>query len=139
MAPTIESRYCSNRCSQKAYKKRKLEEKRNAELQQIVEDLDAERDYITVQEAVALFAVSKQSLYHYIRIGKLPSINLGKRLIRLNKKLLGEVFPLRSSATDGKVKTMRKLYDMEPENCYTIGEISKKYKVTQVSDLEIFS
>lgn len=92
----------------------------------MIEGLDSDRDFITVPEAIALFAVGRQTLYHYIRSGKIPSVNLGQRLTRLSKKQLGELFPLRTSVIDGEVKTVRKLYDMEPENCYTITEICKK-------------
>ena len=128
MALTIESQYCSPACGQKAYKIRKREQKRNEELQQVIEGLDSDRDFITVPEAIALFAVGRQTLYHYIRSGKIPSVNLGQRLTRLSKKQLGELFPLRTSVIDGEVKTVRKLYDMEPENCYTITEICSKKK-----------
>lgn len=37
MALTIESQYCSPACGQKAYKIRKREQKRNEELQQVIE------------------------------------------------------------------------------------------------------
>ena len=40
MALTIESQYCSPACGQKAYKIRKREQKRNEELQQVIEGLD---------------------------------------------------------------------------------------------------
>ena len=86
MALTIESQYCSPACGQKAYKIRKREQKRNEELQQVIEGLDSDRDFITVPEAIALFAVGRQTLYHYIRSGKIPSVNLGQRLTRLSKK-----------------------------------------------------
>lgn len=39
MALTIESQYCSPACGQKAYKIRKREQKRNEELQQVIEGL----------------------------------------------------------------------------------------------------
>ena len=55
MALTIESQYCSPACGQKAYKIRKREQKRNEELQQVIEGLDSDRDFITVPEAIALF------------------------------------------------------------------------------------
>lgn len=85
MALTIESQYCSPACGRKAYKIRKREQKRNEELQQVVQDMDSDRDYIMVPEAIALYAVGRQTLYHYIRSGKIPSVNLGKRLTRLSK------------------------------------------------------
>ena len=39
-----------------------------------------------------------------------------------------KLYPLRPKATD-KPKQVKKLYSLEPKDCYTIGEISKKYKV----------
>lgn len=84
MALTIESQYCSPACGQKAYKIRKREQKRNEELQQVIEGLDSDRDFITVPEAIALFAVGRQTLYHYIRSGKIPSVNLGQRWCSLS-------------------------------------------------------
>ena len=80
MALIIESQYCSPACGQKAYKIRKREQKRNEELQQVIEGLDSDRDFITVPEAIALFAVGRQTLYHYIRSGKIPSVNYNPQI-----------------------------------------------------------
>ena len=41
---------------------------------------------------------------------------------------LTKLYPFRPKATD-KPKAVKKLYSLEPKDCYTIGEISKKYKV----------
>lgn len=129
MALTITSRYCSNACIKKASRMRKMEEKKEAALREVAGQVDESRDYISVKEAISLYAVSRTSLYHYIRSGKIPSVNFGAHLTRVSKKELDMFFHPRQDLLDGKVKPMRKLYDMEPENCYTITEICKKYKV----------
>lgn len=127
-AKTLESRYCSEKCGQVAYTRRKREAKKLKKLQEITEQIDDDRNYITVPEAVAIYSVSRTSLYQYIHDGSIPSINLGVRLIRVSRKELEKFFPKRNF--DKKpVKRLPKLYNLEPENCYTIGEISKKYKI----------
>lgn len=128
LAKTIESRYCCNKCTQKAYKRRKAEVLKNEGLSKIAENVGDAREYITVKEAMAIYLVGRTSLYQYIRSGKIPSINLGKHLIRIRRQELDECFPKRNF-TNSDVKRLPKLYNMEPENCYTIGEIAEKFHV----------
>ena len=99
IAKTIESWYCSKRCSNIAYKRRKDEEKRNQRLDEIVKSIPKHQDYIKVSEAYALFGISKELL---------------------------KLYPLRKKAL-AKPKPVAKLYSLEPKDCYTIGEISKKF------------
>ena len=87
-AKTLESRYCSEKCGQVAYTRRKREAKKLKKLQELTEKMDDDRDYITVPEAVAMYSVSRTSLYQYIHDGRIPSINLGVRLIRVSRKEL---------------------------------------------------
>lgn len=89
-AKTLESRYCSEKCGQVAYTRRKREAKKQKKLQELTEQIDDDRDYITVPEAVAMYSVSRTSLYQYIHDGRIPSINLGVRLIRVSRKRTGE-------------------------------------------------
>ena len=127
---TLESRYCSEKCGQVAYTRRKREAKKLKKLQELTEQIDDDRDYITVPEAVAMYSVSRTSLYQYIHDGRIPSINLGVRLIRVSRKELEKYFPKRNF--DKKpARVLPKLYNLEPENCYTIGEISKKYNMDE--------
>lgn len=91
-AKTLESRYCSEKCGQVAYTRRKREAKKLKKLQELTEQIDDDRDYITVPEAVAMYSVSRTSLYQYIHDGRIPSINLGVRLIRVSRKELEKFF-----------------------------------------------
>lgn len=95
-AKTLESRYCSEKCGQVAYTRRKREAKKLKKLQELTEQIDDDRDYITVPEAVAMYSVSRTSLYQYIHDGRIPSINLGVRLIRVSRKELEKYFPKRN-------------------------------------------
>ena len=126
IAKTIESWYCSKRCSNIAYKRRKDEEKRNQRLDEIVKSIPKHQDYIKVSEAYALFGISKDTLYRLIHKGTISHINLGTNQIRVSKEELLKLYPLRKKAL-AKPKPVAKLYSLEPKDCYTIGEISKKF------------
>lgn len=62
----------------------------------------------------------------------MPAINLGTRLVRIDRKQLEAVFPVRQSSQD-EPKPQVKLYNLDPENCYTIGEIAKKFGISESS------
>lgn len=128
IAKTLESRYCSRKCSQKAYKQRKAQEQKVSLLNQLVTQIPEARDFISVPEAEAMFGVSQDTIRRLVRNGELLSINLGKRLTRVSKRELMNRFPLRNRPLD-RSKPLPHLYNMEPENCYTIGEIAKMFGI----------
>lgn len=90
------------------------------------------RDYISIAEAEAIFGVSKKTLHRLVRKGEIKSVNLGTRLTRISKSELLGRFTLREEPINRQI-ALPKLYNMEPENCYTIGEICKKYKINDSS------
>lgn len=67
VAKTIESWYCSPKCSKIAWKRRKDEELRLQRLDDVVKKIPKSKEYITVPEAYALFGISKETLYRLIR------------------------------------------------------------------------
>ena len=67
MAKTIESWYCSPKCSRVAYKRRKDEEARHKRLDEVVKQIPESRDYIKVSEAYALFDISKFGAVQFFR------------------------------------------------------------------------
>ena len=102
--------------------------KRMSQLNDIVENIPEARDYISVHEAVAMFGISRDTIYRLIRKGNVPAINIGQRLTRISKSKLSEMFPLRTEPID-RSRALPKSYHLEPEDCYTIGEISKTYGI----------
>ena len=132
LAKFLDSRYCSEKCGRIACYRRKVENKRLERLNEIEQKIPDSRDFISIPEAEALFGVSKTTLYRLIRKGEIQSINIGQRLTRVKKSELLERFPLREDPVN-KQYALPKLYNMEPENCYTIGEICKKYKINDSS------
>ena len=112
--------------------RRKDEEKKQERLKAIADQVPDYRDYISIPEAVAMYGVGRDTLYRLIRVGQIQSINLGTRLTRINRKDIDKMFPKRFEKPK-KGKDLVPLYNMEPENCYTIGEICKKYRLNDSS------
>ena len=125
---TINSRYCSEKCSRKAYKRKVAEEKRQQELNAIAESVPDNRPYISVPEAIAIYGVAKSTLYRLIRQGHIPAINLGTRLLRIDRQKLESIFPIRQEQKKEESQPM--LFDLSFENCYTITEIAEKYDLS---------
>ena len=87
-------------------------------------DLNVLKDASLIVDA--LFGIGKDTLYRLIHKGTISHINLGTNQIRVSKEELLRLYPLRKKALT-KPKPVAKLYSLEPKDCYTIGEISKKF------------
>jgi excisionase family DNA binding protein len=104
------------------------EEKRQQELNTIAESVPDNRPYISVPEAIALYGVAKSTLYRLIRTGHIPAINLGTRLLRIDRQKLESIFPIRQEQKKEESQPM--LFDLSLENCYTISEVAEKYNLS---------
>ena len=129
LAKTLESQFCSKRCGDVYRKRLKGTSKREERLSQIILQIPEARKFISVKEAVAIFGVERDTIYRLIRKGKIPAINLGTRLIRIKKDDLEKLLSTRKEIKEETTKPLPKLYNLAPENCYTIGEICEKYHI----------
>lgn len=130
---TIDSVYCSKQCSDVAYKRKKDREAKEAKYEQIAKEIPDIREFLSVQEAVATYSVERDTLYREIRKGRIPSVNLGTKQIRVKREDIEQRYPLRKKVKKAAQKPIPKTYNLEPENCYTIGEVSKKYRIHDTS------
>lgn len=125
----LDSQYCSTKCSRIAYKRKRDAEEREVRLAKVAAKIPAAKDYISVKEAVAIFAMERDSVYRMVRSGKIHSVNLGKRLIRVCRKDLEKLVPTRKKVRKEKDTPIPKLFSLEPKDCYTITEVCKKYRL----------
>ena len=56
-------------------------------------------------------------------------MNLGTKQLRLSRADLDQRYEMRKKVKKAAQKPIPKMYNLEPENCYTIGEISRKYRI----------
>ena len=59
IAKTLDSHYCCRLCTDIAYKKRKAAKAKEEQLNQIAQLIPGEREFISVKEAVAMYAISR--------------------------------------------------------------------------------
>lgn len=74
-----------------------------------------------------MFGISRDSIYRLIKLNRISSIKRKGAKIKVSKTELMKLYPLRQSPLDTKPRKPVTMYRMEPEDCYTIGEISKKF------------
>lgn len=130
LAKSLDSYYCSRACSDKAYKQRQGARKQRERWDKVIDEVPDQRDYISIKEAEAIFGVCGKTIRRLISRGKITSINLGERLTRVKKSELMGLLPLREEPVD-KDRALPKPYNLEPEDCYTIGEISEKFAIAE--------
>lgn len=129
IAKTLDSLYCSPKCSKVAWKRKKDAQKKEEKLTQLALHIPDIREYLSVREAVAMFGVERTTLYRLIKNGTVPAINVGKRLTRIKRSALEAMFLTRTESNAEKTRPVPKRYSMEPGDCYTIGEICNRYHV----------
>lgn len=132
LAKSLDSYYCSRTCSDKGYKQRKALKQQRERWDKVIGEIPDLRDYISVAEAEAMFGVCAKTIRRLINSGKVSSINLGQRLTRIRKSELMGILPLREELVDTS-RALPKPYNLEPEDCYTIGEISEKFSIGETT------
>lgn len=126
----LNSFYCSRHCSDVAYKRRKREKEREQTYKDKASAVPNVRDYISIPEAVAMFAVGRTTLYKLIRDGTIPVINLGSRLMRIDRKFMEQRYQSREVGLIINEQPLVKTYRLEKEDCYSIGEVTEKFGVS---------
>ncbi len=130
---TIDAIHCSKQCSDIAYKRKKDREEKEKLYEKVAKEIPDIREYLTVPETVAKYCIERDTLYREIRQGKIPSVNLGKRQIRLKQSDVELRYPKRKKVKKIAEKPIPKTYNLEPENCYTIGDISRIFRIGETS------
>ena len=130
---TLDGIYCSPKCSENASKRKKDKEKKEAVFAAYAQTVPDIREYLTAKQVVAIYGIERRTLYRLVRLGKIPSINLGVRLTRSKRSEKDKLFHYRRDLKFGKEVTKKKLYSLEPEDCYTIGEVCEKYHINDSS------
>lgn len=127
----VTSVYCSDKCSKKGYKQKMLQLKKEEKLKALIDKIPEDRLFISVPEATLLFGIAKTTLYRLVRQGKIPAVNFGTRLVRIERKVMEEMFPLSQTRPEVKTQTKKKLYSLEKKDCYSIGEITKRFQISE--------
>ena len=133
LAKTLASQHCSPKCSKVAWKRKMDAKEKNERLIQMAQLIPDIKEYVSVKEAVAMFGVERTTLYRLIKNGTIPAVNIGKRLTRIKRSVLDSMLMTRQESIAETGKPIPKKDSMEPEDCYTIGEICNLYHINDSS------
>ena len=132
-ARTTVTKYCSHKCSQRAYKARKRAEKvnlSNTETTRIknqpIEQIKA-KEFLTVREVAQLLNCSIRSAYYYIDSGTIPAVNLGQRMTRVKRSDIDKLFQTQTETEPKETETIQ--YDIK--DCYTLTEVQNEYGLSE--------
>jgi len=135
IARTTVTKYCSHRCSQRAYKAQKQAEKierSNTETTRIktkpIEELKA-KEFLTVREVAQLLNCSVRSAYYYIESGTISAVNLGQRMTRVKRSEIDKLFQSNGKPLTKEAEPIQ--YDIK--DCYTINEVLGKYSISETA------
>lgn len=130
---TIDSVYCSPACSKVACKRKADREAHEKKLDELAKEIPDIRELLSVKEAAAIYAVEESALYRMIRLGRIPSVSLGKKTLRIRREDLDALYPTRKKVRKEAAKPIPKTFSLEPKDCYTIGEVGDKYRLDDSS------
>jgi excisionase family DNA binding protein len=134
-AKTTTTKYCGDKCSKRAYKKRGISlkiEKSNIEVKAIkskpMDDLK-DKEFLTVRDIATLLGSSRMAVYKMINSGRLQGVNLSERktIIRRSDfdKLFEQPVPIPPKAPPAPPP--REYVESE---WYSIIEIKDKYNIS---------
>ena len=64
-----------------------------------------------------MFGVERSTLYLLIKLGRIPTINMGTRLTRIKRSEMERLFLNRPESIAEKEKSAPKIYSLELEDC----------------------
>ena len=129
-AKQLVSQFCCRLCSKRYSKRKKKEDEYQKKLSRIESTISDINQLLSVPEAISIYAVRKDTLYRIVRLGRIPSINLSMRLIRIPRIELEKRFNKRTTALENQEKLPAKKYSLEPSDCFTIEEITDKFGIS---------
>lgn len=128
LAKNVDSVHCSKKCSNETYRNKKRAEKREKERQALLAESEGNA-LLTVLQVCNRYHISRPTLYRWIRQGKIKDHNPGDRMTLIDISDIEGILEIRKNPLEETPK--KRLYSLEPEDCYTIGEVSKKYRVSE--------
>jgi excisionase family DNA binding protein len=136
-AKTTSTQYCGPNCSKRAYKERKRTEKIEASNNETVNsksniDVIKQKEFLTVRDASVLLNCSIRAVYYFIENKDIKATNLSQRKTLIKRSEIDKLFEKERLATP-QPKAEVKKFKYKIEDCYTIGEVQKKFGVSDAA------
>ena len=132
IAKTTVTRFCSHGCSRAAYKQR--EKVKKVETSSVKTSLIKinpievikEKEFLTVREVAQLLNCSLRSAYYFIENGTINAVNLGKRMTRVRRAEIDNLFKKNTTNTP-----LPQLQQIDITNSYTIAEVQTQLGISE--------
>lgn len=136
-ARTTVTKYCSHKCSQRAYKLNKRVEKIEKANKESKETLNRpisslkDKEYLSIDEVSAITGISRRTLYRLIASGELGKIKIGSRTL-IGRSDINNFFADKKIEPDPlQNKESTQSFTWSLEDCYNIGEIQTKFGISE--------
>lgn len=130
------TKYCSLKCSSKAYKQRDKNKKiENTNLETITIKnktlLNIKlKEYLTVKEVSLLLGFSARTIYRLIKQNKVIAYNFSERMTVIKRSDIDALFETPDPEFEIVIRRVEKKKQAEIKDCYTITEIQKKFNIS---------
>ena len=141
IAKTTSTQYCGDNCAKRAYKARKRAEKieaSNSETTRKKSNIDEikQKEFLTVRDASILLDCSRRTIYYLIENGTIKSKNISQRLTRIDRAEIDKLFKKKKLIAPPQKAPVAK-FKYKIEECYTIGEVQKKFGISDTALADI--
>ena len=130
LAKTVKTRYCSRKCAWSASNAMRKERRKQKALDKIKA---TGKEYITITEALEIFTTSRNTIHRLILSNKIRCLKMSAKRVFVCVKDLESLFPIKAKLSIKNANKPSNIFDMAPDHCYTIGEISKRFNVSEKS------
>lgn len=130
------TKYCSLKCSSKAYKQRDKNQKiENTNLETITIKnktlLNIKlKEYLTVKEVSLLLGFSTRTIYRLINQNKVIAYNFSERMTVIKRSDIDALFETPDPEFEIVIRRVEKKKQAEIKDCYTITEIQEKFNIS---------
>ncbi len=130
LAKTVKTVYCSAGCCWIARNEKRKRDRREKVLKEIKED---GKEYITITEALKIFTTSRNTLCRLVKSDEIHYTKISPKKVFVSVQDLETLFPLRPEKIMTENQKQNHIFDMSPNKCYTIGEVSIKFGISEKS------
>ena len=130
LAKTVKTVYCSSKCNWMAKNERRKQQRKQKVLDRIK---TTGTEYITIKQALQIFTTTRSTIRRLIIKRKVAYRKLSPRKTFVSVKSLEALFPLRPETLVKQNEKESHIFDINPKHCYTIGEVSIKFGISEKS------
>lgn len=130
LAKTVKTVYCCAECNWTARNEKRKQERKQKVLDKIK---TAGTEYVTITQALKIFTTSRNTIHRLIHSKRIHYSKVSPKRILVCVKDLEALFPLLPESLVKANAKQSHIFDMHPDHCYTIGEISQRFQITECS------